>query len=57
LVPHDTDIEHISGLAQLVWRKSIGKSAMQPPTEVFEQVQAHIWLAHLDPMEGGFRNP
>jgi hypothetical protein len=50
-------MEPISGLPQRVWRKSIGKSAMQPPTEVFEQVQADILLAHLDPMERGFRNP
>jgi hypothetical protein len=29
---------------------------MQPHTKLFEQVQADILLAHLDPMEGGFGN-
>ena len=39
-----------------VWREQIGKGAVQPHTELFEQVQADILFAHLDPMEGGFGN-
>jgi len=39
-----------------VWWEQIGKSAVQPPTELFEQVQADILLAHLDPMQRGFGN-
>jgi hypothetical protein len=44
----------ISGLLWSVWRKQFAKSAVQPSTELFEQVQADILLAHLDPMQGGF---
>jgi len=44
----------ISGLLRSVWRKQLTNSAVQAPTELFEQVQADILLAHLNPMEGGF---
>jgi hypothetical protein len=49
-VHSDADIEYISGLRRLVWRKQLAYSAVQPRTELFEQVQANILLAHLDPM-------
>jgi len=29
---------------------------VQAQTELFEQVQPDILLAHLDPMQGGFRH-
>ena len=45
------------GLRRLVWRKQLANGAVQPPTEVFEDVQADILLPHLDPMQRGFRNP
>ena len=48
--------QDISGLLWSVWRKQFAKSAVQTPTELFEQVQADILLAHLDPMQGGFRH-
>jgi hypothetical protein len=44
----------ISGWLGRIWRKQFAKSAVQAPTELFEQVQADILLAHLDPMQGGF---
>ena len=50
----DTDIDPISGLLWRVRRKQFANGAVQAPTELFEQVQAHILLAHLDPMQGGF---
>ena len=56
LVPHDTDLDPTSGLLWRVWWEQIAQSAVQPRTELFEQVQADILLAHLDPMERGFRN-
>jgi hypothetical protein len=40
-----------------VWREQIVQRAVQPLTELFQEVQADILLAHLDPMQRGFRNP
>ena len=37
--------------------EQIAQGAVQPRTELLEQIQADILLAHLDAMEGGFRNP
>jgi len=45
--------QDISGLRR-VRREQIAKGTVQAPTELFEQVQADILLAHLDPMQGGF---
>ena len=50
--------ERRSGLwGRVVWRKQVADGAVQPATELFEQVQAHILLAHLDAMQGRFREP
>jgi hypothetical protein len=50
-------VEDASGLLRRVWREQIGKGTVQPTTELFEQVQTNILLAHLDPMQRRFRNP
>jgi hypothetical protein len=47
---HDAHIEHLSGLRRLVWRQQLAQGAAQPRTELFEQVQANILLAHLNPV-------
>jgi hypothetical protein len=45
-----------SGLLRRIWRKQIAQSAVQSCTELLQQIQANILLAHLDPMERGFGN-
>ena len=57
LMPHDIDIEHISGLLRSVEQEQIAKDAVQPPTALFQEIQTYILLAHLEPMERGLRNP
>ena len=57
LVPHGTAMTHPSRLLRRVGRQQLAQGAVQSQTELFEYVQADILLAHLDPMEGGFRNP
>ena len=37
-----------------VWWKQFANGAVQAPTELFQEVQADILLAHLDPMQGRF---
>ena len=56
MMPAAYTSQAVSGWLRRVWRKQFANGAVQPPTEVFEQVQANILLAHLDPMEGGFGN-
>jgi hypothetical protein len=56
-MPTASTSRDISGLRWSVWRKQLTNGTVQPRTELFEQVQADILLAHLQPMEGGFGNP
>jgi hypothetical protein len=56
MLPAASISRDISGLLWNVWRKQFAKSTMQPPTELFEQVQANILLAHLNPMQRRFRH-
>jgi hypothetical protein len=51
---HDADIERTLGLWWCVWGEQLAHVAVQPRTELFEQIQANILLAHLDPMQGRF---
>jgi len=54
MMPAASASRDISGWLRRVWRKQLANSAVQAPTEVFEEIQADILLAHLDPMQGGF---
>jgi hypothetical protein len=54
MMPAAHTSQAISGWLRRVWRKQLAYGAVQAPTELFEQVQANILLAHLDPMQGGF---
>jgi hypothetical protein len=56
LMTYDTGLDPTSGLLWSVWRKQIAQGAVQPQTELFEQVQANVLFAHLDTMERGFGN-
>ena len=56
-IPSASISRAISGLLWSVWRKQFANGAVQAPTELFEQVQPHILLAHLDPMQRGFGHP
>ena len=53
-MPTASTLRAISGWLRRVWRKQFAKSTVQAPTELFEEIQADILLAHLDPMQGGF---
>jgi len=53
-MPTASTLRDISGWLWRVWRKQFAHGAVQSQTELFEQVQANILLAHLNPMEGGF---
>jgi hypothetical protein len=53
-MPTVSTLLDISGRLWGVWRKQFTNGAVQAPTELFEQVQANILLAHLDPMQGRF---
>ena len=39
-----------------VWWKQFANGAVQAPTELFQEIQADILLAHLDPMQGRLRH-
>jgi len=57
LMTHDPDMHHTSGLWWGVRWEQIANGAAQAPTELFEQVQTDILLAHLAPMQGRFGPP
>jgi hypothetical protein len=54
MMPTTYTSQAVSGWLRRVWRKQFTNGAVQAPTELFEQVQANILLAHLDPLQGGF---
>ena len=54
MMPAAYTAQAISGWLGRIWQKQFANSAVQTPTELFQEVQADILLAHLDPMQRGF---